>query len=206
MSLAHGLLWLSSVPSLTSMKTLRKYRVSCCVALLCLSCEQGGDKAGQRRSEAVSSASQQMSGPSLFSSERLTPALQAMRAKASGRLLRLEIRAHEIALQAEDTATPGAVVELHFRDGKVGELEHATLRGKGVLADNLFDPNELKLDAIPALTSEALRRIDAEAGSVDYVLARRNLPESDELRLRVYVSSPRKSGYVDADRNGTPLL
>jgi hypothetical protein len=146
-----------------------------------------------------------MSGPSLFSSERLTPALQAMRAKASGKLLRLEIRAHEIALQAEDTTTPGAVVELHFRDGKVGDLEHASVRGKGQLADNLFDEGELKLDAIPTLTREAVRRVDAEAGAVDFVLVRRNLPESDDIRLRVYVHSPRKSGYLDADRNGTPL-
>src|SRR4051812_37835114 len=142
--------------------------VSLC-ALSFWGCEQHADKAGRSRSDAVSSASQEMSGPSLFSRERLSPALAAVRAKAGGKLLRLEIRARELTLQAEDTNTPGAVVELHYQNGKVGEPEHASLRGKGQLASNLFDLAEVKLDAIPELTREAVRRVDAEAGSVDYV-------------------------------------
>ena len=39
----------------------------------------------------------------------------------------------------------------------------------------------------------------------DLVLVRRNLPDSEDVRLRVYVTSPRKSGYVDADHTGAPL-
>jgi hypothetical protein len=177
-------------------------------ALLLLSlagCDQHADKASHSRTDAVASASQEMSGPSLFSSERLLPALQALRAKAGGKLLRLEIRARELTLQAEDANAPGGVIELHYRDGKVGELEHATLRGKGQLADNLFDASELKLDGIAELTREAVRRVDAESGTVDLVLVRRNLPDSEDVRLRVYVTSPRKSGYVDADHSGQPL-
>lgn len=170
-----------------------------------LSCEQHAGNPNHSRSDTVSSASQEMSGPSLFSSERLAPALQALRAKAGGKLLRLEIRARELTLQAEDQSSPGAVLEVHYRDGKVGEPEHATLRGKGQLPDNLFDASELKLEAIPELTREAVRRVDAESGVVDLVLVRRNLPESEDVRLRVYVTSPRKSGYVDADKHGQPL-
>jgi len=170
-----------------------------------LGCDQHADKTSHSRTDAVASASQEMSGPSLFSSERLGPALQALRAKAGGKLLRLEIRARELTLQAEDTSVPGAVLELHYRDGKVSEPEHATLRGKGQLADNLFDASELKLEAIPGLTREAVRRVDAENGTVDFVLVRRNLPESEEVRLRVYVVSPRKNGYIDADQSGQPL-
>ena len=56
----------------------------------------------------------------MFSRENLGPALQALRAKAGGKLLRLEIRARELTLQAEDPSSPGAVVEWHYRDGKVG--------------------------------------------------------------------------------------
>ena len=178
------------------------------LALLWLSptaCDQRADKAAHSRSDAVASASREMSGPSLFSSERLLPALQAFRAKTSGKWLRLEIRARELTLQAENTAAPGGVVELHYRDGKVGEPEHATLRGKGQLADNLFDATELKLDGIAELSREAIRRIDAESGTVELILVRRNLPDSEDVRLRVYVASPRKSGYMDADRTGTPL-
>jgi len=178
--------------------------LACCCALH-LACEQRGDKAQHSRSDAVSSASQEMSGPSLFSRERLSPALDAVRAKAGGKLLRLEIHARELTLQAEDPGAPGAVLELHYQGGKVGEPERAALRGKGQLADNLFDLSEVKLDAIPELTREAVRRVDPEAGSVDYVLVRRNLPDTDDVRLRVYVSSPRKSGYIEADRTGQIL-
>lgn len=174
-----------------------------CLALA--SCDQGKDKTGHSRSDAVASASQEMSGPSLLSSDRLEPALEALQAKAGGKLLRLEIRARELTLQAEDASSPGAVLELHYRDGKIGEPEHATLRGKGQLSDNVFDLSELKLEAIPELAREAVRRIDAENGSVDMVLVRRNLPDSDDVRLRVYVRSPKRDGYIDADRSGQPL-
>jgi hypothetical protein len=187
------------------MTTYRKLLPAALLWLSPTACDQHADRASHSRSDAVASASREMSGPSLFSGERLLPALQALRAKASGKLLRLEIRARELTLQAEDTNAPGGVIELHYRDGKVGEPEHATLRGKGQLADNLFDAAELKLDGIAELTREAVRRIDPESGSVDVVLVRRNLPDSEDVRLRVYVTSPRKNGYVDADHTGTPL-
>jgi|GEM_PF-5020415 len=168
-------------------------------------CDQKPDPASHSRSDAVASASREMSGPSLFSTDRLLPALQTLRATAGGKLLRLEIRARELTLQAEDSNAPGGVVELHYRDGKVGEPEHATLRGKGQLADNLFDAADFTLDGITELTREAVRRVDAEAGTVDLILVRRNLPDSEDVRLRVYVTSPRKNGYVDADHTGQLL-
>jgi hypothetical protein len=172
------------------------------LALPTLSCEERGAKSSRGRSEAVSSASREMSGPALFSHETLAPALQALRARADGKALRVEIRAHDLTLQAEDTSAPGAVLELHYRDGKVGDAEHATLRGKGQLDDNLFELDDVKLDAIPQLTREAIERVDPENGNVSLVLVRRNLPDSDDVRIRVYVSSPRKSGHVDADVRG----
>lgn len=181
----------------------RSLAVLSCLAVL--GCDQRADKTSHSRSDAVASASQEMSGPSLFSSERLGRALQALRSKAGGKLLRLEIRPRELTLQVEDTSSPGAVIELHYRDGKVSEPEHATLRGKGQLADNLFEASELKLEAIPDLLREAVRRVDPESGTVDWVLVRRNLPDSEDVQLRVYVSSPRRSGYVDADRSGQLL-
>jgi hypothetical protein len=184
----------------------KRYGLALLLGCLALTgCEQHKDKGGHSRSDAVASASQEMSGPSLLSSDRLEPALEALQAKAGGKILRLEIRARELTLQAEDASSPGAVVELHYRDGKIGEPEHATLRGKGQLSDNVFDLSELKLEAIPELAREAVRRIDAENGSVDMVLVRRNLPDTEEVRLRVYVKSPKKDGYIDADGSGQPL-
>lgn len=175
------------------------------LAALALGCAERSDKAAHGRSEAVSSASQEMSGPSLFSRERLTPALAALGINSASKLLRLEIRARELVVQAEDPNGPGSVIECHFRDGKAAEVEHATLRGKGALSDNLFRLSDVNLDAIPELTRLAVQRIDAESGSADLVLVRRNLPETEDVRLRVYVASPRQSGYLEADRAGAPL-
>ncbi len=187
------------------MSRLGRFAPAAWLWLSLTACEQHGEKAAHSRSDAIASASQEMSGPSLFSGDNLRPALQALRAKAGSKLLRLEIRAREVTLQAEDPSSPGAVLELHYRDGKVSEPEPATLRGKGRLADNLFDLAELKLDGLAELTREAVHRVDAENGSVDLVLVRRNLPDSDDVRLRVYVASPRKNGYLDADHSGQPL-
>src|SRR5687768_495651 len=86
---------------------------------LALSCNQQQPSGNRARSEAVSSTSQEMSGPSLFSAGLLTPALRALRAKADSKWLRLEIQAREIVLQAEDSSNPGGVLEYHYRDGKV---------------------------------------------------------------------------------------
>ena len=182
-----------------------KTRVTLALALWALGCGERNEKAGHARSEAISSASQEMSGPPLFSRERLAPALTALGAKPTSKLLRLEIHPRELIVQSEDASNAGSVIEQHYRDGKPTELEHATLRGKGQLADNLFRLSDVNLEAIPELTRLAVQRVDAENGSVSMVLVRRGLPESDEVRLRVYVTSPRQSGYVDADKNGQPL-
>lgn len=172
---------------------------------LSASCIDRDDKSSHARSDAVASASQEMSGPSLFSRERLLPALAALRSKADGKLLRLEIGPREVSMQVEDPTSAGNVIELHYQDGKVSSPEHATLRGKGQLEDNLFDLSEVKLDGLEQLTRSAVARVDAENGAVELVLVRRNLPESDDVRLRVYVKSPRQSGYVDADKSLAPL-
>jgi hypothetical protein len=180
-------------------------RILVLALLAATACEPRSAKSSRSRSDAVASASTEMSGPSLFSSETLSPALRALRAKADGKWLRLEIRARDIVLQAQDPRTASAVVEYHYRDGAVGEPEQAKVRGKGVLADNLFDAADVKLEAIPELAREAVRRIDSENGSVELVLVRRDLPERDEVRLRVYVQSPRQGAYLDADKTGQPL-
>ena len=119
------------------------------------------------------------------------------------RLSLAELRTRYAAPESKYLMVEG--IELHYRDGKIGEPEHATLRGKGQLSDNVFDLSELKLAAIPELAREAVRRIDAENGSVDMVLVRRNLPDTEGVQLRVYVKSPKKDGYIDADQTGQPL-
>jgi hypothetical protein len=185
---------------------MRLAPLTLCAALICpLGCSPKHGDASRTRSDAVASASRAMSGPSLLTREELDSALSQLRAKAPGKLLRLEIRPKQLLLQAEDRSSPGTVVELRYRDGKVSAPEQATIVGKGQLADNLFELSEVKIDAVPELAQKAVHRLDPENGTVELVLVRRALPESDEVRIRVYVNSPRQSGYVDADRTGQIL-
>lgn len=187
------------------MRSVTHAALGLALALSNLSCNESAIKPRRSRSEAVSGSSREMSGPSLFSNDALKPALRSLLSKVDGRALRLEIHARELVLQAEDVKASGTVLEYHYREGKLGEAEHASLRGKGELKDNLFDLAQVKLTALPELAAEAIRRVDAEEGHVDHVLVRRNLPESDEVRIRVYVASPRQSGHLDADDQGRPL-
>lgn len=184
---------------------MNRFTLLLSLTLPAVACAERVDKPRPSRSDAVASTSQEMSGPSFFSHERLAPALALLQTKAGRKVLRLEIGPREVVMQAEDPSSAGSVVELHYRDGRVSEAEHATLRGKGQLADNLFSLEDVKLASLAELARVAVERVDPESGAVEQVLIRRNLPESDEVRLRVYVKSPRQSGYVDADRNLTPL-
>ena len=69
----------------------------------------------------------------------------------------------------------------------------------------------LKAAVIPPLRTAGIARVEVrfdgygDSGAVDLVLVRRNLPETDDVRVRVYVQSPRKSGYVDANQALEPL-
>jgi hypothetical protein len=78
------------------------------------------------------------------------------------------------------------------------------LRGSGTLASNLFSFSSVDLAAVPELVRIAGARIDSEHGEVTRILIRRNLPIDDSVVMRAYVTSPIKSGQVDADANGRP--
>ncbi len=186
------------------MKLTSRTWLALVLALLGISCAEA-TKPRASRSEAVSGPSQEMSGPSFFSEGALSPTLNELLAKAHGKALRLEIHPRELILQAADPKAAGTVVEHHYRDGRWGPPEYATLRGKGELQDNLFDLGAVKLNLLPKLAEQALQQVDAGMGAVDHVLVRRNLPESEDVRVRVYVQSPRKSGYLDADPEGAAV-
>ena len=80
--------WLGRIGERRSMRnaTVSAGCSACCVARRCAA-SSSADKAGHSRSDAVASASQEMSGPSLFSSETPEPALcKRLRAKADGKV------------------------------------------------------------------------------------------------------------------------
>ena len=121
------------------------------------------------------------------------------------RALELTIRRERLVLQAQNPNQPSQVLQYVYHDGKVSEPVAVELRGEGELEDNLFPLEQVQLDRVPDLCEQARRKVDPAAGRVSHVLVRRNLPESMDVQLRVYVTSPAKDGYLDADRNGRAI-
>ena len=54
----------------------------------------------------------------------------------------------------------------------------------------------------PDLVRRAVDKVDAKNGKVGYVIVKRNLPIDMDVQFRVFVKSPLKDGFVNADKNG----
>src|SRR5262249_11340544 len=107
--------------------------------------------------------------------------------------------------QLEDTEHPGEVLAVTLSDFGAPATEKAELRGPGELATNLFALRDVALEKLPELATLAASAVDPQDGKVVRVLVRRQLPQTEAVRFRVYVESPRVSGQADFDANGTPL-
>ena len=96
-------------------------------------------------------------------------------------------------------------IELHYRDGKVGEPEHATLRGKGQLADNLFDATELELAASPSSRAKPSVASTPRAAASTSSSCAATYPRAKTSACACTSPARVENGYVDADRTGKPL-
>jgi hypothetical protein len=161
--------------------------------------------ASGRRSDAIQDATP--SGPSFFERAELVRWTRELRSRLGpgARLLMLEVREHSVTAQVEDRAHPGNVLEYEIARERESEPRRAEVRGSGELSANLFLLRDLSLERIPDLATLASNQIDPDAGKVVRVLVRRQLPQTDAVRFRVYVESPRLSGHVDFDADGNPL-
>ena len=109
-------------------------------------------------------------------------------------------------MQVEDDKAPGTVLEYELKGGTLLPPVRATLRGSGTLEANLFLLRSAALERVADMVSMATTRIDPAEGKVERVLLRRQLPQSSEVRFRVYVESPRLSGHVDFEADGRPVI
>ncbi len=168
-------------------------------------CDGKNANKDRARAEAVSGTA--VGDANLLDRARLSTALQQLSKRFSGevKVLAIEIDSQRVVLQAEDSRSPGRVLQYEYRRGTFGEPRVVELRGNGVLADNLFTLGAVKLATLPDLLSAAVEKIDAQDGHVSHVVIRRNLPDSDDVRIRVFVKSPRRDGQFDADAEGRPL-
>lgn len=138
--------------------------------------------------------------------EALTSAIRHGDASVEIELLELRAAPERVVLQVADPQTPGRVLQWEYANGEVKEPSVVELRGAGKLDENLFPIESVYLKAIPRLCSIAVDHVDPQDGRVSHLIVRRNLPFSQDVRFRLFVDSPRRSGLLDANRFGHPLL
>ena len=175
----------------------------CFALLLVLGCRERPRPSGA----APSASSAPAYRGSLFTYQPLRESLGKLRVAAGNRVQALELRiyADRLVLQARDPVRSNRVLEYVVREGEVERPVDVTLKGPGQLEDNLFPLDDVKLEAVPQLTLRALEHVDERAGRIHYVLIRRNLPVDTDVKMRVFISSPVRDGYLDADAEGRPL-
>lgn len=159
-------------------------------------------------------APQKLDAPSLLEPGRLESALAELtRAATAGAaeesspsVLELRVTEKRVLLQAEDHRSPGRVLQWEYSNGKLQRPIPVELRGAGELEENLYSLDGVYLKAIPRLCTLAVEHVDPQDGKVTSIVVRRNFPYSQDVRFRVFVDSPRRSGQLDANRFGHPLL
>lgn len=106
-------------------------------------------------------------------------------------------------VQVQDPSRAENVDEYAWRDGRLqGDPAPVRLVGDGDLEANLFSSDEVRWNTIPRLVAGAVEATGVEDGEVSHVIVQRDLPFSDAVVIRVYVTGPRQSGFLEADANG----
>lgn len=96
----------------------------------------------------------------------------------------------------------------HFqRDGELLDPDPVALtdEDEGALDLEAYPLDSVSWDRLPALVDEALVAADVEEPESVYVVVARDRPTTEAVRMRVYVSGPRSSGYLLADARGNVL-
>lgn len=152
-------------------------------------------------------AEQQQEELELFEPRDLATGMKALTeaAKKPVQALSLLVYPDHMVLQAQNPDAPNEVYQFVYRNGAVGERVRVKLLGNGKLEDNLFPLDAAHVRAVPDLVEKARERVDIPEGIVTRVLLKRNLPESMDIQFRVFVTSQRRDGYLDADKDGNVI-
>lgn len=111
-------------------------------------------------------------------------------------------------LTARDPDVLHHVDRWHYeRDGDLLDPAPVAMSDEGERALDLeaFPLDSVAWDRLPALVDEALARTDVEDPTSTYVSVARDRPTTEAVRVRVYVSGARSSGWLLADARGTVL-
>jgi hypothetical protein len=108
-------------------------------------------------------------------------------------------------LEAQDPDLPAHVDRYQYRRGD-GLLDpdpvSMTDQDEQDLGLELFPLDSVEWEKLPGLVEQALTAADVEQPSSVYVDVARDRPTTEAVRLRVWVSGERSSGYLVADARG----
>jgi len=158
----------------------------------------------QRAIESWLSQSDGTESGSLYNDAAFSRAMAELKKHAPSPIeaLSLLVYPDHAVLQARDPAAPKTVVQYVYRGGLVATPVPVKLLGTGKLDDNLFPLDSVKLAMVPKLARDAKTKANIPEGVVARILLKRNLPESTDIKFRVFVTSQRRDATLDADQTG----
>jgi hypothetical protein len=168
----------------------------------------------------VLSSCSRRSNQNLFEGNASQEAIRKISEKlrAPVRVLKIEIKPATLSIQVQDSSAPSHVDEYTYRNlpGLVGMFLPAVAGPRAVklslinpnLEENLFNLDQLDLNAVPAAAGEAVRRVKLDGGgAVDSITIQRQIqiipaPGSGDIEWLIGVRGPRESASAYANAKG----
>jgi hypothetical protein len=111
-----------------------------------------------------------------------------------------------LKIQVQDSQKKENVDSYDYKNRIIADPVPVKLYGGGSLEQNLFKLKEVNLAKIPALIDEAREKSrDLEGAKITHVVIKKDLPFSNKVKIRVYLSGTRKSAWLVADASGKVL-
>ena len=120
------------------------------------------------------------------------------------RILSVNLYPEYAFVRVQDPNVPENVDEYSWRTTLAAPTP-VRLTAADDLDAGLFTHDEVDWEAIPALVAAAPTLLELPDGVVTHVNVHRPLPFSTDVEIRVFVSTERSGGFVDADAQGTVL-
>lgn len=148
------------------------------------------------------------SSEDFFESDALAKFEPKIAEKIGGEVKALDLTVYEnyLKIQTQDPKKKENVDSYDYKNGVITEPVPVRLYGGGSLEQNLFNLKDVNLDKIPALIDEAREKSkDLEGAKVSHVIVKKDLPFSNKVKIRVYLTGTRKSAWLVADQSGKVL-
>ncbi len=161
------------------------------LALAPMGCQGSASRQERARADAVAGNEEPKPRSSVRASPRRSSSSRADSTRKPACSRSRSTRA--AACSRSRTRPEGRLLEYEYKQGAFGEPRLVELRGTGDLDENLFTLDSVRLAALPDLLGAAVEKVDSHDGRATRILVRRNLPQSEDVRVRVFVDSPRRS-------------